>query len=246
MKTILITGSSRGIGKAVAQEAHAKGYKVIVHGKTDSDRLDQVHKELNGSVKTFFDVSNKSETQNAIQELIKQHGAIDVLVNNSGIAINFLEDISEVDDEGAIEEFKTNILGPIHCIQAVLPAMKEKGSGSIINIASMKGHPQLSTMSSFTYGTTKSGVISLTKSLAKKYSESGIRVNSVSPGYVDTDILAHYDEATRKKRMEGILLNRFADPKEIAYLVLFLASDEAGYITGEDILIDGGYKLKGK
>jgi len=245
-KTFLITGSSRGIGKAIALLAHKKGYKVIVHGKTDSKNLNNVYKQLRGSTKTYFDVSNKSETHKAIKKIIKSVGAVDVLVNNAGIAKNFLKDIEEVDDNKAIEEYKTNVLGVIHCTQAVLPAMIKQKKGSVLNIASIKGHPQLSTLSTLTYATTKAGVISLTKSLAKKYAEYGIRFNSISPGYVETDQVKDWDKETFKRINAGTLLGRMANVKEIAPLVLFLASDEASYITGEDILIDGGYMLKGK
>jgi len=245
-KLILITGSSRGIGKAIAKEAHKQGYKVIIHGKTNSKKLKETHKEIKGSIKTFFDITEKSATHKKIKALIKKHGPIDVLVNNAGIARNFLGDIKEVDDKKAIEEYKTNILGTIHCIQAVLPTMIKKESGSIINIASIKGHTQLSTLSTLTYATTKAGVISLTKSLAKNYAEYGIRFNSVSPGYVETDQVEDWNAETFKRINEGTLLGRIAKPKEIAPLVLFLASDKSSYLTGEDILIDGGYKLKGK
>src|SRR4051812_24526623 len=106
MKTILITGSSRGIGKAVAALAHQKGYKVIVHGKTDSDELEQTHKELSGSIKSSFDVADKQAAHAAITKLLEEIGTIDVLVNNAGIARNFIKDVSEVDDDKAVEEYR--------------------------------------------------------------------------------------------------------------------------------------------
>jgi 3-oxoacyl-[acyl-carrier protein] reductase len=241
-KTILITGSSRGIGKAIAKLAYKQGYKVIVHGKTDSKELTKSHKELKGSVKTFFDVSDKSEVHKKITKL----GHIDVLVNNAGIAMNFLKDINEVDDEKALEEYKVNVLGAIHCIQAVLPGMLKKGKGSVVNISSIKGFAQLATMSTLTFAPTKSGITSITKSLAKAYSSKGIRFNSVAPGYVETDQVKLWNKETFKRINEGTLLGRMAKPEEIAPLVMFLASDEASYITGSEILIDGGYMLKGK
>lgn len=242
MKTILVTGSSRGIGKAIAGLAHKQGYKVIVHGKSDSEELQKTHKELDGSVKAVFDVAEKEATHKAIREL----GHIDVLVNNAGVARNFLKDVSEMDDDKAIEEYRTNVLGTLHCIQAVLPGMLENKAGSIINIASIKGHYNLSTTSTLTFATTKAGLISLTKSLAKSYGDKGVRFNSVSPGYIETDQVSDWNEETFKRINDGTILGRIGNVDEVAPLVLFLASDEASYITGSDYLVDGGYSIKGK
>lgn len=246
-KTILITGSSRGIGKAVAQLAHKQGYKVIVHGRTDSEALKKIHQELPGSIKTFFDVSNKEETHKTIGGLHKEVGVIDVLVNNSGVATNPTNNnVDEIDDEKALEEYKVNLLGTIHCAQAVLPGMLKNGKGSVVNIASLKGISNLATMSFPTYAASKAGVISITKALAKVYSPQGVRFNVVCPGYVETDVSKQWTEESWKRVNNGILLGRIAKPSEIAPLVMFLASDEASYITGSEFLIDGGYSIKGK
>lgn len=238
-KTILVTGSSRGIGKAVAQLASQQGYRVIVHGRRDSEELAKVHSEIDGSEKVFFDVSDKEATKMAIDKV----GSIDVLVNNAGVAKNFIKDASEAQDVLAVEEYKVNVLGTLHCCQAALPKLEQNG-GSIINIASIKGHPNLSTLSTLTYATTKAGVISLTKSLAKSYPK--VRINSISPGYVETDQVNDWNEQTFERINNGTILERIAQPNEIAPLVMFLVSDGASYITGQDFLVDGGYSLKGK
>jgi 3-oxoacyl-[acyl-carrier protein] reductase len=244
MKTILITGSSRGIGKAIATLAHEKGYKVVVHGKSDSAELKQVHAQLADSIKVIFDVGNKKETHAAIKSLLEEVGAIDVLVNNAGVARNFIKDVAEVDDDKAIEEYRINVLGTLHCIQAVLPKMLEKGSGSVINVSSIKGYPNLATMSTLTYAPAKAGVISVTKALAKSY--PSVRFNVIAPGYVETDQVNDWNDETFSRINNGTIVGRIAKPEEIAPLVLFLASDEASYITGEDYLLDGGYAIKGK
>lgn len=246
MKTILITGSSRGIGRAIAELAHKKGYKVILHGKTKSEAVLKLSQELGDALVVTFDVADKQATHQGIAKAIAIAGTIDVLVNNAGVARNFLKDIADMDDDKAIEEYRTNVLGTLHCTQAVLPKMLEKKSGSIINIASIKGQYNLATMSTLTFSVTKAGIISLTKALAKSYGDKGIRFNSVSPGYVDTDQVNDWNEETFKRINEGTILGRISRTEEIAPLVLFLASDESSYITGSDYLVDGGYAIKGK
>lgn len=244
MKTILVTGSSRGIGKAVAALAHQQGYRVVVHGRTDSRQLQQTHRELEGSVKAAFDVASKQDVERGIDKLMGEVGPIDVLVNNAGVARNFLKDVTGVDDDLAVQEYRTNVLGTLHCIQAVLHGMLERGGGSVINISSIKGYANLATMSTLTFATTKAGVLSLTKALAKAY--PSVRFNAVAPGYVETDQVNDWNQDTFDRINNGTILGRIAQPKEIAPLVMFLASDEAGYITGSDFLADGGYSIKGK
>lgn len=246
IKTILITGSSRGIGKAVAEHAYHLGYKVILHGRTDSKELNEVYEHLTGSLKTFFDVGNKDEVHRNIKEVLKEVGVIDVLVNNSGVALNYIKDIAESDDDKAIEEFKVNLLGTIHCIQAVLPNMLKIKKGSVVNISSFKGIYNMSTLSTLTYGPIKAGIISLTKALAKEYSDKGVRFNAVLPGYTETDISKSWPPETWERINNGIILGRLAKPEEIAKAVMFLASDDSSYMTGSEVLIDGGYTIKGK
>lgn len=235
-----MTGSSRGIGKAIARMAQEQGYRVIVHGRTDSEELQKTYTEIKGSRKIFFDVADKDDAQRAIDSL----GHIDVLVNNAGIVRNFIGSIYDVDDNKALDEYQTNILGMIHCIQSVLPSMEKAKQGVVINIASIKGQYNLATTSTLTYAASKAGIISITKALAKTY--PNVRFCSVSPGYVETDQVQDWNEETFKRIKEGTLLGRMAQPEEIASMVLFLASESASYITGSDFLVDGGYSIKGK
>ncbi|MCA9330478.1 SDR family oxidoreductase [Candidatus Saccharibacteria bacterium] len=239
-KTILVTGSSRGIGKAIAVLAASKGYDVIVHGATDSEELNRTHKEIPGSRKIYFDVADKAAVEVAIAKLSK----IDVLVNNAGMGKAGITDVSQVSDEQAIKEYSVNVLGPLHCIQAVLPGMVERGGGSVVNVSSLKGHYNLTTLSSLSYGLSKAGVIALTQALAKAYPT--VRFNSVSPGYVMTDMSKDWPPETFERINQTTLMERISQPEEIAAAVLFLASDDASYITGTDLLADGGYALQGK
>jgi 3-oxoacyl-[acyl-carrier protein] reductase len=245
-KTILVTGSSRGIGKAIATLAHKRGYRVIVHGRTDSDELNQTCRELTGSVKTFFDISNQRAVKSEIAKVIEQAGAIDVLINNAGARFNPMKTLEDLEPKLATKEWEVNALGTLYCIQAVLPGMLWQGGGSIVNIASIKGVFDLATISSLTFSMAKSAVISLTKSLAKTYSDKGVRFNVVNPGYTETDQVKDWGSETLERIKGGTILGRMAKPEEIAPLVMFLASDEASYITGSEFLADGGYSLKGK
>lgn len=240
MKTILITGSSRGIGKATAVLAATKGYKVIVHASSDSEELQKTHEEINDSIKAFFDVSDKDAVESAVAAL----GPIDILVNNAGIGRSRNTDVRDADDEQALREYQVNVLGSLHCIQAIIPGMVERGSGSIVNIASIKGHANLTSMKSLTYGISKAGVIALTQALAKEF--PAVRINSVSPGYVATDMSKDWPVETFDKINNQTVVSRIAQPEEIAKAILFLASDDASYATGTDLLIDGGFNIKDK
>src|SRR5690349_3485672 len=131
MKTILITGSSRGIGRAAAELAHKQGYKVIVHGHAESPQLDEIHKKLEGSTKVAFDIADKKAVHDALKGM-----DIDILVNNAGMGRAGIQDIADIDDDQALLEYKTNVLGTLHVIQAVLPGMLKKETGAIVSVCS--------------------------------------------------------------------------------------------------------------
>jgi 3-oxoacyl-[acyl-carrier protein] reductase len=189
-------------------------------------------------------VADQQATHEAINKLLEEVGTIDVLVNNAGISNNGFSDIAEASDENAITEYRVNVLGAVHCIQAVLPKMLEKEGCSVISLSSIKGQYNLATISSFTYSASKAGVISITKSLAKAYPT--IRFNVVSPGYIETDQVNDWGPQTFDRINNGTIMGRIGKPEEVAPLIMFLAGDEASYITGADFLVDGGYAIKGK
>ena len=217
MKNILVTGTSKGIGKAIKNELVHNGYNCIAPTRAELDITDQE------SIKKFFDTCGLQ---------------IDGLVNNAGI--NILGNIESICDNEINEMINTNLVAPLKLIQHVIPGMKLNKYGKIVNISSIWGvrSKEYRTL----YSSTKFGINGLTKSLARELGEYNILVNSVAPGYVNTEmtqINVPLDE--QKKIKELIPLKRFAQPDEIAKLVVFLISDNNSYITGQTIIADGGF-----
>lgn len=238
-KVVLVTGSSRGIGAAIAYEFAREGYNVVIDYIEDEEAA----YSLKNRIKSDFDieaiiikadVSNEIEVQEMVKEIIDKFGKIDVLVNNAGIAIDTTVEDKSIDD--FIRTLSVNLVGQFICARACANVMTK---GSIINISSTNGidtyYPY-----SLDYDASKAGVISLTKNLAVEYAPN-IRVNSIAPGWVMTDMNALLDKKYIEEETNKILLGRFAKPEEIAYLAVFLASDKAAYINGEIIKIDGGH-----
>lgn len=242
-KTILITGSSRGIGKAVAELAHAQGFNVIVHGKTDSEELNKTHTGIEGSFKIFCDVADKEAVNSEVKKLIDKFKTIDVLVNSAGVVRP--KPFLEYEGEDIIDEFSINLLGPVYFCQAVIPAMKENEYGRIVNISSIRGIPSLTSERGLSYSMSKAAVISLTSGLSKELAPY-ITVNSVAPGFTETEMAKTWNDKVWKQAREGSLMGRPAKPTEIASAVMYLGSEEAGFITGQTILVDGGYEGGGK
>lgn len=240
-KTILITGSSSGIGQATAKLAHARGAKVIVHGRTQTEELEEFARSIDGLV-CCFDVTDKDEVFRQIEKVLEQVETIDMLVNSAGIVK--VEPFLEATDEVWLENYNTNFLGTVHVIQAVLPSMISSGSGSIVNISSIRGERTMASNRGTAYSASKAGVINLTSALAKEYAPN-IRVNSVAPGFTLTDMAKTWND-TVKNQVKTALLGRAAEPEEIAEAILFLASDKASFITGQTLAVDGGYEISGK
>ena len=238
-KIILITGSSSGIGAATARLAKGYGANVIVHGKTDSPELDALAKELNAE-KIVCDVADKDAVQSEINKILEKVKKIDILVNSAGISLNqkFLESTDEV----WLDVFKTNVLGTTHFCQAVIPEMQKNNYGKIINIASIRGF--YTTAGNASYSASKAAIINLTSVLAKQFAPN-ILVNAIAPGFTDTPIAKSWNEQVQVQAISN-LLGRLAKPEEIAEAILFLVSDKASFITGQTLLVDGGYSISGK
>ncbi len=238
-KIILITGSSSGIGAATARLAKEYGAIPILHGKTESEELTKLAKELECKY-IFCDVSDKVAVEKSVKDILLEIKRIDILVNSAGIAprATFLEST----DESWLDIFKVNVLGTVHFCQVILPIMKENNYGRVVNIASIRAN--INTSGRAAYSASKAAIVNLTSVLAKEFAPN-IAVNAVSPGYTETPIAANWD-AEVWKQVNTALVGRIGQPKEIAEAILFLASDRASFITGQSFIVDGGYSISGK
>jgi len=232
-KTILITGSSRGIGASTARLAKSYGADVILHGKSESEELKKLSKELNAKY-LVCDVRDEK----AVTEGVKKFKNIDILINNAGVSIS--KPILELTESDWREVLDTNILGTVNFSKAVIPQMLERKSGKILNISSIKGIPATAGRTAFS--SSKAALITLTSSMAKEL-KPYITVNCIAPGFTET-------EQTKKdwtdriyKQIEEVPLGRAAKPEEIAEVILFVVSDKASYINGQTIIVDGGYTI---
>ena len=235
-KTVLITGSSRGIGAATARLAHNYGARVILHGRTESENLRNLATEL-GTKYITCDVVDESTVNREVREI---EGGIDVLINSAGI--NLSQPFLEQSTESWQNTFNVNVLGTVNFCKAVLPGMIGRKYGRIVNISSVKGYS--SNAGSPAYSASKAAVINMTAAMAKEYASHGILVNAVAPGFTMTEMTKQTWSDRIQKQVDEILLKRMAKPEEIANAILFLASDNASYITGQTLLVDGGYNLK--
>lgn len=241
-KVVLITGASRGIGRSTALEFAKKGYNVVINylnsEKNALDLKKEVEEKYQITALTIkADVSNEEEVKTMVEKIILKFGYIDCLVNNAGIAIDTIFD--DKTKENFLKILNTNLIGPFLVSKEVAKYMMKEKKGTIINISSTNGidtvYPE-----SLDYDASKAGLISLTKNLAREYAPY-IRVNSVAPGWVLTEMNKALDKEFIDNECERILLKRFADPSEIAKIVVFLASDDASYINSEVIRVDGGW-----
>jgi len=238
-KTILITGSSRGIGEATARLAKKYGATVILHGKEKSEKLLQLAKELEAHF-IVADVRDTASVEEGLNTILSQGKKIDILVNCAGITNpkSFM-DFTDTEWE---EIFDVNVMGTVRFCRALIPHMQKNNSGKIVNIASIRGYGTTSGRTA--YSATKAAIINVTASLAKELAPS-IRVNAVSPGFTQTDMSSTWSDKVWEQAKSS-LLGRVGNPSEIAEAILFLASDKSSFIVGQTILVDGGYSIAGK
>jgi NAD(P)-dependent dehydrogenase (short-subunit alcohol dehydrogenase family) len=243
-KTALITGGGRGIGLTTAMLFFAEGAKVGVVD-VNEDHLKKAKEAARSrgyELKIFIgDVSKKESVQSFMGSFVNEFGRIDILVNNAGIAISrpFLE--KTVEDW--TKTLEVNLIGVFLCAQAAAKHMLAQKSGKIINISSIRGIDHCGREGIMDYSASKGAVINLTKTMAKELAPH-INVNTVAPGHTLTEMTASLPEAVKKNMIEGAYLKRMAQPDDIAKAILFLASDDANFITGQVLLVDGGFSLK--
>ena len=235
-KTVLVTGGTRGIGASIVRHFENLNAEVIATGVNK----DQLHKSINRRVKYhYLDLKNEKSISDFI-EYISQRKKIDVLINNAGM--NKIDSIEKIKDEDWDNIYNINLYGPFVLTRAISKIMKKNKYGRIVNISSIFG--VISREKRAAYSSTKSGLIGLTKATAHDLAKDNILVNSISPGFINTELTKNIlGEKSMKELSNSIPLKRLGDSDEIAKLVLFLTSDQNTYITGENIIIDGGYTI---
>ena len=239
-RVAIVTGAARGIGKAIVLTFLREGAEVAVVD-SDKERLEILKREIEKEYKEAFtiacDITKSSDVKEMVVGVYKRFGRIDILVNNAGIIRRgTIETVTEEDWDRVIE---VNLKGTFNCCKAVVEIMKKQRLGKIVNVSSIAG--KLGDITSAPgYGPSKAGVDALTKTLARQLALYGINVNAVSPHAIETEMSAQWSEERRKEIIASIPLGRLGKPEDVAEAVLFLASDEASFITGEILDVNGG------
>jgi 3-oxoacyl-[acyl-carrier protein] reductase len=239
-KVVFITGGSRGIGRACALAFARRGATVVIsYAGNEAAAAETVKAITEAGSKgkaVRFDVARPEECTKAIDETVKELGRIDVLVNNAGVAIDGL--IMRFADADYEKTLDTNLKGAFNLIRAVSRPMMKQRAGVIINMTSIVG--EMGNAGQAAYAASKAGLIGLTKSMAKELAPRNIRVNAVSPGFIETDMTQHIPEEAKKMMLQVTPLARLGKAEEVAAATVFLASNDASYITGEVLKVNGG------
>ncbi|MGV2641450.1 3-oxoacyl-[acyl-carrier-protein] reductase [Clostridium perfringens] len=239
-KVAIVTGGTRGIGRAIALKLADHGANIVINYRNsdkEAEELKAILEEKGVKVLTVkCDISNFEDSKNLMDKCKEVFGKIDILVNNAGITKDTL--IMRMKEEDFDNVIDVNLKGTFNCAKHVSAIMLKQRFGKIINMTSVVGIA--GNAGQVNYAASKAGVIGLTKSLAKELGSRGITVNAVAPGFINTDMTASLSEKVKEEASKNIPLKRLGDPEDVANLVGFLASDAANYITGQVINVDGG------
>jgi 3-oxoacyl-[acyl-carrier protein] reductase len=234
-KVALVTGGSRGIGAAISRELGKAGARVAVNYRSGKEAAEEVASEV-GGIAVAANVGDPAEAKDLLERVESELGEVDVLVNNAGITRDTL--IARMSDEEWDEVIETNLRGSFNTCRAVARKMLRRRSGAIVNLTSVvgiHGNPGQAN-----YAASKAGIIGLTKALARELGSRGVRVNAVAPGYIATELTDVLSEEIRGAILANTPMGRLGSPEDVAAAVRFLCSDEAAFITGDVLLVDGG------
>ena len=242
-KVAVVTGASRGIGKAISVKLASKGATVVINYNGSRERAEEVKNEVESAGGKAMiiqcNVADFDACKEFIETVIKEQGRIDILVNNAGITKDGL--IMKMKEEDFDSVLNVNLKGTFNTIRHSARQMLKQRSGKIVNISSVSGI--LGNVGQANYAASKAGVIGLTKTMARELGSRGITVNAIAPGFVDTEMTEVLSEEIRENACKQIILGRFGKPEDIANTAVFLASDKADYITGQVISVDGGMNV---
>lgn len=239
-KVALVTGASRGIGRAIAIRLAAEGAKVAINFAGNTEKAEAVKAEIEAAggeaLLVQANVADAAAVEEMVAKVVEAFGGIDVLVNNAGITRDGL--LVRMKDEDFDAVLDTNLKGVFYCTKAVSKLMMKKRSGRIVNMTSVVGVNGNAGQTN--YAAAKAGIIGFSKSAAKEFASRGITVNMVAPGFIDTDMTSVLSDKAKEAALAGIPLQRMGTPENVADAVAFLVSDQAAYITGQVIHVDGG------
>lgn len=240
MKVAIVTGASRGIGRAIASALAKEGYSLVLNYRSNREELQSFVDEIKANATLVqADIRKFDEAEKLVQEAVNAYGRLDLLVNNAGITKDTLLLRMGEEDFDAVTE--TNLKGTFNCSKHAAKIMFKQRSGVIINMSSVVGIT--GNMGQSNYAASKAGVIGFTKAVARELAPRGVRVNAIAPGFIATKMTDVIPEDIKKATLSRIPMGRFGLPEDVANLVVFLASDQSKYITGQVIQVDGGMAM---